>query len=876
MKIVKRLLFYVVAAAAVAGALAGGSGALPSGDNAIVTVTGLGGFGDTGDGEQATEAQINRPRSLETDFDGGYVFAEPWSHRVRRVGSDGRIATIAGTGVAGYSGDGGPAWAAQVNFVHAASPMPGGGYVISDELNNRIRRIWPDGTITTVAGNGAPGFSGDGGPATAAAINNPRGVAALSDGGFLIPDSNNHRVRRVWPNGTITTVAGTGAQGYSGDGGPATAAALSIPFAVSPTPGGGFLIVDIGNERIRKVATNGTITTVAGNGTSAFSGDGGPATAASLWNPHNVAVLADGSFLIADTSNQRVRYVALDGKISTVAGTGSSGFSGDGGPAKAAMLNAPKGVAVTPAGDFLVADEQNSRVRFVGVPIAPTNMSPPSLSGTASEGSSLTAAAGGWSGTGPVVAYQWRRCDAQGASCSNIAGATAKTYGVTSGDVGGTIRVQVTASNAAGSATASSDASGVVTSTPTPPANVSAPVITGTAQQGQTLTANPGSWSGTQPISYAYQWRRCDGQGAGCANIAGAAQSTYVLQAADVGFTLRVRVTASNAVGSSLYASRVNADTPRSYWRFGETSGSALADARGFKNGTVLGGVQRGTAGLVATDSDPSASFDGSSGYADVPADAVWTPQAFSIEVLVEPSELPANKTIWSTMGGSTGFAGWWLNTGPTGVIRMFIGNGSAWRFDSSGPALQAGSPYHLVATYDGALARVYVNGALVSTGPSTTMAPNVAGNVMRFGAYSTGPGQFWPGVIDDASFYPSALSATQVTSHYQAMAEGSTASSTQTAVVTQSSTPPANTTLPTISGSAQEGAMLTANSGTWSGTPPISYVYQWRRCDSAGSGCANIAGANASTYTVTAADVSSTIRVQVTATNAAGSATAS
>ena len=148
----------------------------------------------------------------------------------------------------------------------------------------------------------------------------------------------------------ITTVAGTGVQGFTGDGGPATAAQLSIPFGVAPTADGGFLIVDVGNGRIRKVSAGGTITTVAGNGVDGYSGDGGPATAAQLMHPHNVVALADGSFLIADASNQRVRRVAANGIITTLIGDGSVAYSGDGGPAAAAQLSVPKAVAVTSAG----------------------------------------------------------------------------------------------------------------------------------------------------------------------------------------------------------------------------------------------------------------------------------------------------------------------------------------------------------------------------------------------------------------------------------------------------------------------------------------------------------------------------------------------
>lgn len=226
-----------------------------------------------------------------------------------------------------------------------------------------------------------PGTGGDDGPATAALVNTPRGVFALDDGGFLISDSNNHRVRLVAPNGTIATVAGTGSQGFRGDGASGTSAQLSIPFGVAPMPDGGFLIADVGNQRIRPVFGGGTIATVVGTGTAGLSGDGGPATAAAINSPHNVAVTADSAFLIADTSNQRFRRVTADGTISTFAGIGTGlgtgSYSGDGGPATSAGLNAPKAVANDGAGAVLIADDSNNRIRFVRTPVAPANIGPP-------------------------------------------------------------------------------------------------------------------------------------------------------------------------------------------------------------------------------------------------------------------------------------------------------------------------------------------------------------------------------------------------------------------------------------------------------------------------------------------------------------------
>ena len=279
------------------------------------------------------------------------------------------ITTVAGEGAYGYGGDGGLATTARLSYPRGVAADATGGILIADTDNSRIRRVAPDGTITTVAGNGLPDFSGDGGPATTASLKRPSGVAVDATGGILIADRVNHRIRRVAPDGTITTVAGNGIDGFSGDGGPAIAASLSTPNEVAVDATGGILIADFGNSRIRRVAPDGTITTVAGNGTYVFAGDGGPATETGVGTPRGVAVDATGGILIADSNNDRIRRVAPDGTITTVAG-GTFGYAGDGGPATAASLFAPEGVAVDASGGILIADTFNNRIRRVATPPA--------------------------------------------------------------------------------------------------------------------------------------------------------------------------------------------------------------------------------------------------------------------------------------------------------------------------------------------------------------------------------------------------------------------------------------------------------------------------------------------------------------------------
>lgn len=323
-------------------------------------------------GKISTVVAVPHPRSLALLPDGGFLVVEPFANLVQRVGQDGTVTTVAGTGEAGFSGEAGPATQAQLNLPHGVALLPDGSFLIADTLNDRIRQVAPDGTITTVAGTDVHGFEGDDGPAVRARLRTPRGIASYPDGSYLVADSDNYRVRRVSRSGTIATVAGAGVAGFSGDGGPATEAKLGRPFGVATLRGGGFLIVDPENQRIRLVSSSGMIATVAGNGKAGFAGDGGPAIAASLSSPSNVAALPDGGFLIADTGNNRIRRVRPDGRIVTVAGTGTAGFAGDGGPAAAAMVDLPTTVAVR--GDalgFLLGDSGNDRVRAVSLDLRP-------------------------------------------------------------------------------------------------------------------------------------------------------------------------------------------------------------------------------------------------------------------------------------------------------------------------------------------------------------------------------------------------------------------------------------------------------------------------------------------------------------------------
>ena len=274
------------------------------------------------------------------------------------------ITTVAGDGTAGFSGDGGPAGTARVDSPRGLATSTDGALFVADTGNHVVRRVGTDGSISTVAGDGTAGFSGDGGPATSAQLSSPHGVAVGADGAVFVADTGNHVVRRVGTDGSISTVAGDGTAGFSGDGGPATSGQLRAPWSVALAPTGQLVISDRDDHRLRSVATDGTISTIAGTGVAGFAGDGGPATAAQLASPTHVAVDATGRLAIADGGNHRIRVIA-DGTIATEAGDGVAGFAGDEGAGPAARLDQPDGVAYGPGETLWVADTGNQRVRKV-------------------------------------------------------------------------------------------------------------------------------------------------------------------------------------------------------------------------------------------------------------------------------------------------------------------------------------------------------------------------------------------------------------------------------------------------------------------------------------------------------------------------------
>ncbi len=327
----------------------------------IERVAGIGPAGFGGDGGSATLANLASPSDVTIDNVGNVLIADTENHRIRRVSPSGTISTVAGTGVAGFSGDGGDARNAQLRTPRGITVGPRGTIFVSDSGNNRIRAINSFGTIRTIAGGGEAEFGTDSGPALQVRLSNPHALAVDRQGNLFIADADNHRVRRL-TSGAITTVAGTGWPRFGGDGGPAQHGSLRFPKGVAVDAAGVIYVADTGNNRIRRIARTGEISTVMGLGVRAFSGDGGLAAEATLSLPRRVAVAPDGSLYVADYRNDAVRRIDRHGFVRTIAGSGEASASVDVTPALRARIDGPLGLAVGDDGQLLFVDSGANRV----------------------------------------------------------------------------------------------------------------------------------------------------------------------------------------------------------------------------------------------------------------------------------------------------------------------------------------------------------------------------------------------------------------------------------------------------------------------------------------------------------------------------------
>jgi sugar lactone lactonase YvrE len=377
-------------------------------------IAGTGNF-DFGDGGPATGAGLGFPNGVALDSSGNLYIAD--GGLVRKVTPAGTISTVAGGGSA-VPGDGGPATGARLSGLCGIAVDSAGNLYIGETSSNVVRKVTPAGIISTVAGNRILGGSGDGGSATAAALANPNGVALDSAGNLYIADLNNNRVRKVTPGGTISTVAGGSLTTDPGDGGPATKAYVGAPTGVAVDAAGNLYITEQLNCRVRKVTTDGTISTVAGNGNCGYTNADGSATGVALYYPKGVTVDIGGNVYVA--ASMWIRKVTPDGIISSIAGNGYLGYSGDGGPATDATLNNPTLLAADSAGRIYIADTFNNAVRM----LTPATAAPSISAGGVVPASSTvnTIQAGQW-----VSIYG-----------SNLAGTTANWTGNFPTTLGGT------------------------------------------------------------------------------------------------------------------------------------------------------------------------------------------------------------------------------------------------------------------------------------------------------------------------------------------------------------------------------------------------------------------------------------------------------
>jgi uncharacterized protein (TIGR03437 family) len=334
----------------------------PSGN--IVTVAGDGYLHWVGDGGPAMMAQLYLPSAVALDSMGNLYIADSGTERVRQVTPDGNMSTLAGTGAAAQGiADGSPAGAVALNTPMGVAMDSSGNRLVADTYNHRVLLITPLGAIHALAGSGTSGDSPDGTVPLVAQLRGPRAVCTDHTGILYIVDTSNHRVLRLAPGGTLQTAAGNGSVGYAGDEGPARFAQLDTPSACAADSAGNLFIADTANHAIRMVNPAGVISTVAGAGAAGTSGDEGPATSALLASPRGVVVDDMGDIFIADTGNSRIRQVTPDGVIHGIAGSGAVGFAGDQGPAAAALLSGPQGLFLDGAGDLYFADTGNNRVR---------------------------------------------------------------------------------------------------------------------------------------------------------------------------------------------------------------------------------------------------------------------------------------------------------------------------------------------------------------------------------------------------------------------------------------------------------------------------------------------------------------------------------
>jgi len=708
-------------------------------NNIITTVAG-GGSSNPGDGGSAGNAGLNVVTGIAADNLGNYYIADYGYSRIQKVDTNGIITTVAGNGTYGYSGDNGAATNASLYSPNCVAVDALGNVFFSEYSDSRIRKVDTNGIITTVAGNGTAGYSGDNGAATNANLNYPYGIVLDTNGNLFIADYENNRVRRVDTNGIITTVAGNGDFNFSGDGGYATNATFRYPDAVMLDSSNNLYVADHNNMRIRRVDANGIITTVVGNGNPTYPGDGGSATNAGLYYPAGMVMDSFGYLFIAEQGNSHIRQVDPNGIITTVAGNGNSTYSGDGGSATNAGLNYPAGVATTTmSGGVLIADEWNFRIRNITLgrspflqlnQVATTNAGNYAVIVTNAYGSvtssivtlttvsfqisNQTAYASsnvsfGVTAVGPgPVAYQWQFNGANMAWATNALLALTNVQPINQGVY------DIVVSNNAGTVT-SSNVTLIVTGFP-PSSVVIAPtnqMIAVGANLNLAVTAQ-----GSLPFGYGWQ---CNST-----NIPGATNSTFTLASAARNNSGSYRVVVTNAFGSvtstianvTVGIPPVITVQPQSAIVTNGGSASFTVVASGvtslnyqwYFNTNTIGGGTNAVLPVVSVDSSKTGSYfcvitdDNGSITSRLASLTIGLAPVITLQPVTQ-TNINGTTVIFTTAVSGTGpFTYQWQFNGtnlPNNIITTVAGNGTNGFSGDGGPATNAGLASPLGVAFD-------------------------------------------------------------------------------------------------------------------------------------------------------------------------------
>jgi hypothetical protein len=825
-----------------------------------------------------------------------------------------------------------------------------GDLFVLDQDNGRVEVFNPEGEYLRQFGSTGT---------AAGKLRDPDGLAIDSKGDVWVADTGNSRVDEFNAQGEYLRTVGSGQVGvdegvavdthddvwvsdtsagdlvvFNGEGEylktvgsrGSGAGQIGEPEGLAVNSYGDVWVADWSNDRVEEFDEEGDFVQqfgVAGAGES------------QLRQPYGIAAGPAGEVFVGEVGNDRVQQFNESGE--PVSQLGSSGSA----PGELS-LSYPMGLAVSNE-DVWVADSNNDRVEEWAPEAlaAPSNTSPPSISGEPFEGQTISASTGRWRGTSPLsYSYQWQSCNSSGGECADITGATSDGYTPAGADVGATIRVLVTATNSLGSAVASSQSTAVI-STPAPPLSTSPPAISGAVQDGRTLSASAGAWTAAPSPTYSYQWQSCNSAGENCSNVSGATSSTYVLGHGDVGTTLRVTVEATNFAGSAASTSEATevvaaaapantmapavsgeategqalaADTgswtgtpPLTYayqWQSCDVSGEECADIEGaVESEYVLGAGDVGTTLRVIVTAENSAGS--ASSASEATAVVVGTPPSDSA-----PPSISGTAQDGQRLSANTGT---WEGAQPVSYAYQWqrcdgLGEGCFDVARATGSSYMVG-PSDVGGTIDVVVTATNAAGSTASTSeltavvtalaPSNTIPPGLSGQPVAGRALASSTGS-WTGsaplsysykwqscnaaggectniegattatyTLGDGDIGRSVRSLVTASNSGGSATEASSPSS-----VVSSAIAPSNTTVPTISGTARDGQTLLADAGSWEGTPP-TYSYQWQSCNPQGAECENIEGETEATYTLAFGDVGTSVRVLVTATNDAGTAQA-